>query len=98
MCGELKMATCCGLAMEVRHSWTLLIKMVEVTLIDFSYLNRLVLLTFTELGPQFSNQDFTDLSFVPQEHTLSSRNKMSNIWYPQKAQRVLLLTHDSVVL
>ena len=32
-------------------------KMAEVTLINFSYLNRLALLTFTEVGPQFSNQD-----------------------------------------
>ena len=31
--------------------------MVEVTLIDFSYLNRLAPLTFIEVGPQFSNQD-----------------------------------------
>ena len=31
--------------------------MAEVTLIDFSNLNRLALLTFTEVGPQFSNQD-----------------------------------------
>ena len=32
-------------------------EMAEVTLIDFSYLNRLALLTFTEVGLQFSNQD-----------------------------------------
>ena len=32
-------------------------KMAEVTLIDFSYLNILVLSTFTEGGPQFSNQE-----------------------------------------
>ena len=31
--------------------------MAEVILVDFSYLNRLALLTFTEVGPQFSNQD-----------------------------------------
>ena len=31
--------------------------MAEVTLIDFSYLNRLALSTFTEEGAQFSNQD-----------------------------------------
>ena len=31
--------------------------MAEVTLIDFSYLNRLALLTFTEVGPSFQNQD-----------------------------------------
>ena len=31
--------------------------MTEVTLIDFSYLNRLALSTFTEGGPQFLNQD-----------------------------------------
>ena len=31
--------------------------MAEVTLIDFSYLNRLALSTFTEVGPQFLNQD-----------------------------------------
>ena len=31
--------------------------MAEATLIDFSYLNRLALSTFTEVGPQFSNQD-----------------------------------------
>ena len=33
------------------------LKMAEVTLIDFSYINRLALSTFTEVGPQFSNQD-----------------------------------------
>ena len=38
---------------EVGHGWTLLIKMAEVTLIDFSYLNRLALSTFTEVGPSF---------------------------------------------
>ena len=31
--------------------------MAEVTLIDFSSLNRLTLSTFTEGGPMFSNQD-----------------------------------------
>ena len=30
-----------GCSEEVGHGWTLLIKMAEVTLIDFSYLNRL---------------------------------------------------------
>ena len=40
-------------AEEVGHGWTLLIKMAEVTLIDFSYLNRLALSTFTEGGPSF---------------------------------------------
>ena len=38
---------------EVGHSRTLLIK---VTLINFSYLNRLALSTFTEVGPQFSTR------------------------------------------
>ena len=42
---------------EVGHGRTLLIKMAEVTLIDFLYLNRLALSTFIEVGPQFSNQD-----------------------------------------
>ena len=42
---------------EVGHGWTLLNEMAEVSLIDFSYLNRLALSTFTEVGPQFSNQD-----------------------------------------
>ena len=32
-------------------------KMAEVSLIDFSYLNRPALSTFTKLGFQFSNQD-----------------------------------------
>ena len=45
----------CVLLQRVGHG--LLIKMAEVTLIDFSYLNRLALLTLTEVGPQFSNQD-----------------------------------------
>ena len=36
---------------------TLLIKMAEVTLIDFSYLDRLALSTCTGVGAQFSNQD-----------------------------------------
>ena len=31
--------------------------MAEVTLIDFSYLNRIALSAFTEVGPHFSNQD-----------------------------------------
>ena len=30
--------------------------MAEVTVIDFSYLNRLALLTFTEVRPQFQIQ------------------------------------------
>ena len=38
---------------EVGHGWTLLIKMAEITLIDFSYLNRLAVLSFTEMGPSF---------------------------------------------
>ena len=41
---------------EVGHGWTLLIKMAEVTLIAFSYLNRLALLTFTEGGPVFKSR------------------------------------------
>ena len=41
---------------DVGHGWVLLIKMAKVTLIDFSHVNRL-LSTFTEVGPQFSNQD-----------------------------------------
>ena len=40
---------------EVGHGWTLQIKMAAVTLIDFSYLNRLALLTFTEVGPGFKS-------------------------------------------
>ena len=36
-----------------RHGWTLLIKMAEVTLIAYSYLNRLSLSTSTEVGPSF---------------------------------------------
>ena len=35
---------------EVGHGWPLLIKMAEVTPIDFSYLNRLALSTFSEVG------------------------------------------------
>ena len=41
---------------EVGHGWTLLIKMAEVTLIDFSYLNRLAVWVYWG-GPLFSNQD-----------------------------------------
>ena len=40
-------------AEEVGHDWTLIIKMAEATLIDFSYLNRLTLSTFTEGAPSF---------------------------------------------
>ena len=39
---------------EVGHSWPL---QAGSSLIDFSYLNRLTLRTFTERGPQFLNQD-----------------------------------------
>ena len=51
----------------------------EVTLIDFSYLNRLVLSTFTEVGPQFSNQD-TRLELVIEKVTCK---KLSTLKYPR---------------
>ena len=41
---------------EVGNGLTLLIKMAEVTLIDFSYLNRLALSTFTEGDPSFKSR------------------------------------------
>ena len=51
--------------------------MVEVTLIDFSYLNRLALSTFTEVGPQFSNQD-SRLGSV-----IEAAKKLSTLQYPR---------------
>ena len=38
---------------EVGHDWTLLIKIAEITPIDFSYLNSLALSTFTEIGSTY---------------------------------------------
>ena len=52
---------------------TLLIKMAEVTLIDFSYLSRLALSSFTEVGPQFSNKD-SRLGTVIEKLKLSTCN------------------------
>ena len=49
--------------------------MAEVTLIDFSYLNRLALPTFTEVGPQFSNQDSSKVQPCP---TSSGSNVQMN--------------------
>ena len=51
--------------------------MAEVTLIDFSYLNRLVRSTFTEVGPQFSNQD-SRLGQV-----IEKAKKLSTLQYPR---------------
>ena len=51
--------------------------MAEVTLIDFSYLNRLALSTFTEVGPQFSNQD-SRLGPV-----IEKAKKLSTLQYPR---------------
>ena len=62
---------------EVGHGRTLLSKMAEVTLIDFLYLNRLALSTFTEVGPQFSNQD-SRLGPV-----IEKAKKLSTLQYPR---------------
>ena len=51
--------------------------MAEVTLIDFLYLNRLALSTFTEVGPQFSNQD-SGLGPV-----IEKAKKLSTLQYPR---------------
>ena len=51
--------------------------MAEVTLIDFSYLNRLALSTFTEGGSQFSNQD-SRLGQV-----IEKAKKLSTLQYPR---------------
>ena len=50
--------------------------MAEVALIDFSYLNRLAFSTFTEVGPQFSNQD-SRLGPV-----IEKAKKLSTLHYP----------------
>ena len=63
---------------KVGHGWTLLIKMAEATLTThFSYLNRLALSTFTEVGPQFSNQD-SRLGSV-----IEKAKKLSILQYPR---------------
>ena len=51
--------------------------MAEVTLIDLSYLTRLALFTFTEVGPQFSNQD-SSLGSV-----IEKTKKLSTLQYPK---------------
>ena len=51
--------------------------MAEVTLIDFSYLSRLALSTFTKVGPQFSNQD-SRLGPV-----IENAKKLSTLQYPR---------------
>ena len=54
-----------------------MVELYEVTLIDFSYLNRQALSTFTEVGPQFSNQD-SRLGPVIEKAT-----KLSILQYPR---------------
>ena len=52
--------------------------MAEVTLIDFSYLNRPALSTFTEVGPTFSNQDSRLGQLV-----IEKAKKLSTLQYPR---------------
>ena len=51
--------------------------MAEITLIDFSCLNRLALSNFTEVGPHFSNQDSRPGSGI------EKAKKLSTLQYPR---------------
>ena len=53
--------------------------MAEVTLIDFSHLNRLALSTFTEVGPQFSIQDSRLRPVIEKAKKLSTLQNMRSI-------------------
>ena len=61
------------MAEDVAHSGCV----AEVTLIDFSYLNRLALSTFTEVGPNFQIK-------IPRlEPVIEKAKKLSTLQYPR---------------
>ena len=64
--------------------------MAEVIQIDFSYLNRLALSTFTEVGPQFSNQDSR------LQPVIEKAEELSTLQYPRSISvtSVVLISKD----